>query len=106
MESGRPNIDALLKEEVNRTSGRMSANTTHVSHLAQAMSKTAATSASALTSKGSKPDPVKSDPVSTDLIADQIIAMGVTTATGARRLGTFQQRYWMNWEFYEPGMSQ
>jgi hypothetical protein len=19
-------------------------------------------------------------------------------------LGTFQQRYWMNWEFYEPGM--
>lgn len=20
-------------------------------------------------------------------------------------LGTFQQRYWMNWEFYEPGMS-
>jgi hypothetical protein len=24
MESGRPNIDALLNEEVNRTSGRMS----------------------------------------------------------------------------------
>jgi hypothetical protein len=21
-------------------------------------------------------------------------------------LGTFQQRYWMNWEFYEPGMSR
>jgi hypothetical protein len=20
------------------------------------------------------------------------------------KLGTFQQRYWMNWEFYEPGM--
>jgi hypothetical protein len=20
-------------------------------------------------------------------------------------LGTFQQRYWMSWEFYEPGMS-
>jgi hypothetical protein len=20
-------------------------------------------------------------------------------------LGTFQQRYWMNWEFYKPGMS-
>ena len=20
-------------------------------------------------------------------------------------LGTFKQRYWMNWEFYEPGMS-
>jgi hypothetical protein len=46
---------------------RHPANTTNVSHLAQTISKTGATSASALLNKNSKPDPVKSDPVSTDL---------------------------------------
>lgn len=45
---------------------RRPANTTNVSHLAQTISKTGATSASALMNKYST-DPVKSDPVSTDL---------------------------------------
>lgn len=38
-------------------------------------------------------------PIDTIYYFDQLMDH---TNTG---LGTFQQRYWMNWEFYEPGTS-